>query len=75
MRIGPHHHPCQRCGAKTECEGLLLRNDDGFPEVICDKFHLDGGEVNADFLCDECAPFDPSDDPDGPWGGGFAPNH
>lgn len=55
MRIGPHHHPCQHCGAKTECSGTWEQNYDGFPEVICREFHLDGGTLNADFLCETCA--------------------
>lgn len=50
----PHHHPCQDCGKKTECGGVYEENYDGFPEVICREFHLDGGIVNRDFICHEC---------------------
>lgn len=41
-RCKPHHHPCQTCGAKTECGGTWEENYDGWPEVICREFHLDG---------------------------------
>lgn len=73
MRTKPHHHPCQRCGAKTECGGTWEQNYDGVPEVICPEFHLEGG-INPDFICDDC--YEPPDDePGDPWGGGFAENH
>ncbi len=55
MRVGPHHHPCSQCGVKTECGGTFEQNYDGFPEVICPEFHLAGGEINSDFLCEQCA--------------------
>lgn len=54
MRVAPHSHPCQRCGVKTECGGTYEPNEDGFPEVICREFHLDGG-INPDFRCETCA--------------------
>ena len=55
MRCPVHHHPCQRCGAKTECGGVFEQNYDGIPEVICREFHLDWGTINPDFLCEACA--------------------
>ncbi len=39
---------------KTECCGDVEQNYDGFPPFTCREFHLDGGETNADFLCDSC---------------------
>lgn len=54
MRGPVHHHPCQDCGVKTECGGDWEQNYDGVPEVICREFHLDGGSINGDFLCDAC---------------------
>lgn len=74
MRIGPHHHPCQRCGAKTECCGDIEQNYDGAPEWTCVEFHEANGGINIDFICPSCYEL-PPDDEDGPWGGGFAPNH
>lgn len=51
----PHHHECQSCGAITECWGQLVQNHDGHPWIICREYHLDGGIVNRDFLCEACA--------------------
>lgn len=53
-RIAPHHHPCQACGQKVECGGTWEQNYDGFPEVICPEFHLAGGSINHDFVCEAC---------------------
>lgn len=53
-RVKVHHHPCQQCGAKTECGGTWEENYDGEPEVICAEYHLSGGQVNSDFICDGC---------------------
>jgi hypothetical protein len=53
-RVAPHHHPCADCGIKTECPGTWEENYDGSPEVICPEFHLGGGEINADFICEAC---------------------
>ena len=58
-----HEHACQRCGKPADCCGELVPNDDGFPTVICRTFHLDGGQVDPDFICDDCRP-EPGD-PDG----------
>jgi hypothetical protein len=38
----------------VSCDGELVANDDGWPTVICRAFHLDGGQVDSDFLCEEC---------------------
>jgi hypothetical protein len=48
-----HHHPCQDCGAKTECGGVFEQNYDGWPEVVCDEFNMHSGP-NMDFVCDVC---------------------
>ena len=53
-RVKPHHHPCQRCGAKTECGGTWEENYDGFPDVICAEFHQMNGTINLDFICEGC---------------------
>jgi hypothetical protein len=49
-----HHHPCQMCGAKTECSGELEENYDGEPPIICVEFHLPNGETDLDFRCETC---------------------
>lgn len=65
-----HTHACARCGVATLCDGDLEPNHDGFPVVICRSFHLDGGQVDDTFRCDECEEkvkadnYDPPD-PDG----------
>ena len=41
MRRKEHTHRCA-CGAFFECAGELERNHDGWPEVICRVFHIDG---------------------------------
>ena len=51
-----HTHPCQSCGAWTICPGDLVQNPDGFPEIICPAFHLDGGGINPEFCCEDCEP-------------------
>ena len=55
MRVKPHSHPCQSCGAKTPCPGTWEENYDGWPEVICREFHLESGILNPDFFCSGCA--------------------
>jgi hypothetical protein len=55
MRGRVHHHPCQRCHAKTECGGDWEQNYGGEPEVICPEYHYSGGFINPDFLCETCA--------------------
>ena len=54
-RVPVHHHPCARCGIKTECGGSWEENYDGFPEVICREWHQLGGTTNPEFYCDGCA--------------------
>lgn len=49
-----HGHPCQDCGTKTPCDGQIEQNYDGWPEWICAAFHLPGGVINADWICDSC---------------------
>ena len=53
-RTFKHHHRCQDCQTKTECFGQLEDNYDGEPEITCREFHLQGGEINGDFICDYC---------------------
>lgn len=55
MRTAPHHHPCQTCGAKTECGGTWEQNYDGYPDVTCPEFHVVGGLLNPDFTCPDCS--------------------
>ncbi len=55
MRVGPHHHKCADCGAKTECCGQLEDNYDGWPEIICVEYHLHATcDPNPDFICEAC---------------------
>ena len=54
MRDKPHTHKCQHCGTPVDCHGELESNDDGWPMVRCVVFHLDGGQVDSDFLCESC---------------------
>ncbi len=50
----PHDHPCQQCLTPTDCYGELEANDDGWPLVRCRAFHLDSGQIDDLFLCDDC---------------------
>jgi len=35
-----HKHTCETCGDEFTCDDALLeRNHDGFPEVICRRWH------------------------------------
>lgn len=54
MKNRPHTHPCSQkgCKEKVECHGVLLRNHDGFPEVVCDEYHLPHGSI-ADVRCQQ----------------------
>lgn len=54
MRVGPHSHPCAHCKTPVECEAELVRNYDGWPEVVCEDYHLVGGATNPDWLCEDC---------------------
>lgn len=49
-----HTHPCRHCGTPTECWGELEPNHDGWPIVTCQIYHLDGGQIDPDFRCDDC---------------------
>lgn len=55
MAQRPHRHPCQHCKTPVECGGEWEQNIDGWPEVICREFHMEGGFTNPDFLCEDCA--------------------
>ena len=50
-----HEHPCQSCGAPVACGGAWDHNPDGWPECVCRVFHLPGGALNPDCLCEHCA--------------------
>lgn len=48
----PHTHPCDRCKTPFHCHGELLRNHDGWPETICDLYHVEGKNFR---ICEACA--------------------
>jgi len=50
MRHPIHTHRCQHCGEPFECGGELERNYDGWPEVVCQAFHV----YRFVTLCDAC---------------------
>lgn len=45
-----HTHPCPDCRTPVECPGEFERNDDGYPEVICDVYHVRGVQMP----CEDC---------------------
>lgn len=47
---GPHSHPCLCCKTPVECRGELMRNFDGWPEMICFLYH----ECNIPLICESC---------------------
>lgn len=53
MTRRPHSHPCTDCQTPVACEGALERNHDGFPAVICSRYHLPSG-LNLDVVCAAC---------------------
>lgn len=49
-----HVHHCTRCKQPFACAGEMIRNFDGFPEVVCDLYHIHG-ERRAEFReCESC---------------------
>ena len=46
----PHSHPCGDCQTPVECRGELLRNHDGWPEVVCHTYHVCGTPL----ICESC---------------------
>jgi hypothetical protein len=52
-----HTHTCQVCSRPFQCDGLEEENYDGFPEVICVLFHVDGQRT-----CPECRWVGPNGD-------------
>jgi len=48
-----HTHRCANCQTPVECEAELVLNPDGWPNVICEAYHLDGGGT-AELLCEAC---------------------
>jgi len=53
VRQQPHSHPCEQCGAPVPCAGKWERNDDGWPEAICEDYHLPHGEI-WQVRCEDC---------------------
>jgi len=53
VKKGLHTHPCAECGTPVDCHGEWHRNHDGFPEVICDFYHVPTGAV-ATMICEPC---------------------
>ena len=55
MNTRTHTHPCslKGCTHRVECRGELSGNYDGWPEVICDSYHLPSG-ITADVICEPC---------------------
>lgn len=49
----PHTHTCQTCHHLYPCHGELEQNVDGWPEVICDVYHL-CEHVPGARQCQEC---------------------
>jgi len=49
MRDTTHTHPCQECGQRFVCDGELFQNYDGWPEVVCQAFHVSHRNV-----CETC---------------------
>lgn len=45
-----HSHPCAHCRTAVECHGELIRNHDGFPEVVCHVYHVCGTTL----ICESC---------------------
>jgi hypothetical protein len=45
-----HTHPCSHCKTPIDCDGELVQNYDGWPEVICAIYHVDGVEM----VCEAC---------------------
>ncbi len=57
MKRKPHSHPCVNerhgCTGTVPCNGELERNHDGFPAIVCEAYHLDSGELDAQ-SCEVC---------------------
>ena len=53
-RHSPHHHPCDECKERIECDGELSHNYDGFPETVCALYHGQNA-LSPDWLCQDCA--------------------
>lgn len=49
MRRREHAHVCRTCRQDYPCDGPLERNHDGWPEVVCLIYHVDGHDE-----CGEC---------------------
>lgn len=61
MRRLDHTHDCRSCGQPFPCDGTYERNYDGFPEAICDLFHVRGFD-----WCEDCRERDWNADEDKP---------
>ena len=49
-----HSHRCARCDRPFGCAGELIRNWDGFPDVICQLFHVNGDVYPQFRECPDC---------------------
>lgn len=47
----PHTHRCRVCRQPFDCDGEQMRNHDGWPEVVCEAFHVDG--LNTCEACEQ----------------------
>ena len=50
-----HTHKCERCTTPFRCDGELLQNPDGWPDVICTHYHEGGAQHHEWRQCEECA--------------------
>jgi hypothetical protein len=49
-RSKTHTHPCEnspRCPNTFACSGQWEPNHDGWPEAICDNYHMPNGSIDA----------------------------
>ena len=49
MRDQTHTHRCEECGQPFPCTGEQFFNYDGWPEVVCQAFH-----VHYRNVCETC---------------------
>jgi len=45
-----HTHPCANCATPVECDGELVKNYNGWPEVVCTAYH----EEHRAGICESC---------------------
>ncbi len=44
-----HPHKCRRCGNLFQCAAPQRENYDGWPDVVCESYHVEGYD-----WCEEC---------------------